>query len=199
MIIIGLTGSIGMGKSSVSRMLRRLHIPVFDADAVVHRLQGPGGAAVADIKKLFPETIDAGAVHRQKLARRVLGDAVALKQLEQLLHPLVRKAQRRWLGQQQRVRAAIVVLDVPLLFEKGGWRDCDLVMVVSAPLHVQTARVLARPGMTAARLAYIRALQWPDARKRRQADIVLPTGLGFRHTLTTLRQALHRQAAWRND
>lgn len=178
--IIGLTGSIGMGKSTVAAMFRRLGVPVFDADAEVRRVQGPGGRALAAIEDLFPGTTHAGGLHRERLGAAVFGDHAKLRALEQILHPLVAEAQGRFLSA-HRLKPA-VVLDVPLLFEKGGWRLCHLTVVVSAPARVQRARVLARPGMTREKFAGILRGQMPDAQKRARADVVIETGRGRRHT-----------------
>jgi dephospho-CoA kinase len=180
MMIIGLTGSIGMGKSTVAGMFRKLGVPVFDADAAVRQVQGPGGRALAAIETAFPGTTHAGGLHREKLGAAVFGDRVALRRLETILHPLVAEAQSRFLGA-NRLKEAIV-LDVPLLFEKGGWRRCDLTVVVSAPARVQRARVLARPGMTPEKFAGILKTQMPDREKRGLADVVIPTGRGRRVT-----------------
>ena len=174
MIILGLTGSIGMGKSTVAAMFRREGVPVFDADAAVHKLQGPGGKLVAAIEALHPGTTSAAGVDRGKLGQAVLGDVAALQRLERLLYPAVGRAQRAFM-RQNRARG-LVVLDIPLLFEKGGWRRVDVVAVVSAPAWMQRRRVLKRPGMTAAKLARIRHLQTPDREKRRRADFVIETG-----------------------
>jgi dephospho-CoA kinase len=179
-VIIGLTGSIGMGKSTVATMFRRLGVPVFDADAEVRRVQGPGGRALAAIEAAFPGTTHAGGLHRDKLGAAVFGDHSQLRRLEQILHPLVAEAQSDFLGA-HRLKPAIV-LDVPLLFEKGGWRRCHLTVVVSAPHRVQRARVLARPGMTQAKFAGILKGQMPDREKRARADVVIETGRGRRHT-----------------
>lgn len=186
MIIIGLTGSIGMGKSTVAAMFEAEGVPVFDADAAVRRLQGPGGRALAAIEAAFPGTTHAGGLHREKLAGQVFSDAIALKKLENILHPLVAEAQSAFLGAHRQRRA--VVLDVPLLFEKGGWRRCDLSIVVSAPYRVQRARVLARPGMTPMKFAAVLKSQLPDRQKRARADIVIETGRGRRHTLLAVRR-----------
>ena len=191
MIIIGLTGSIGMGKSATADMVRRMGVPVFDADAVVHSLQSAGGDAVAAIAAAFPGTTSVRGVDRNKLGAAVFNNTTALKILEAILHPLVRQAQDCWLAMHRRRRSPKVVLDIPLLFEKGGWRLCDCVIVVSAPAHVQRARVLARPGMTADRLAAILAKQMPDWEKRRRADYVLHTALGKRLTSDALKRLLH--------
>jgi dephospho-CoA kinase len=178
MNILGLTGSIGMGKSTAAAMLRRLGLPVHDADATVHTLFAPGGAAVAAVAAAFPGTVRDGAVDRAALGAVVFGDGAALKRLEAIVHPLVRRAEREFLARQRRRHARLVVLDVPLLFESGGGRRCDKVVVVSCPAFLQAQRVLARPGMSAERLAAIRAKQMPDSEKRKRADFVIPTGMG---------------------
>lgn len=186
MIVLGLTGSIGMGKSTVAAMFRAERVPVFDADAAVHALQGKGGRLVAAIEALFPGTTGALGVDRQALAGVVLRDKAALHRLERLVHPAVARMQRDFLRRHRGHR--LVVLDIPLLFEKGGWRRVDRIAVVSAPAWMQRARVLARPGMTAARLARIRALQLPDAEKRARADFVIPTGTTRVRTRAAVRQ-----------
>ena len=188
MIILGLTGSIGMGKSTVAQMFRREGVPVFDADAEVHRLQGPGGLLVAAIEALHPGTTGAAGVDRGRLGQAVLGDKAALARLERLIHPAVGKAQRAFL-RRHRARP-IVVLDIPLLFEKGGWRRVDAVAVVSAPAWIQRRRVLARPGMTPAKLARIRHLQTPDPEKRRRADFVIETGRTRTETAAEIRKLI---------
>jgi len=188
MIVIGLTGSIGMGKSTVAQMFRREGVPVFDADAEVHRLQGPGGLLVAAIEALHPGTTNAAGVDRGRLGQAVFGDKTALVRLERLIHPAVAKAQRIFL-RRNRARP-IVVLDIPLLFEKGGWRRVDAVAVVSAPAWIQRRRVLARPGMTAAKLTRIRHLQTPDPEKRRRADFVIETGTTRIETAAQIRKLI---------
>jgi dephospho-CoA kinase len=180
MIIIGLTGSIGMGKSTVAAMFERLGVPVFDADAEVRALQGPGGGALPAIEAAFPGTTGPTGLDREKLGAQVFGNPSALARLEAILHPMVADAQSRFLGRHRLKRA--VVLDVPLLFEKGGWRRCHVTVVVSAPARVQRARVLARPGMTAPKFAAILKTQMPDGEKRRRADVVIETGRGRRVT-----------------
>jgi dephospho-CoA kinase len=177
MIVLGLTGGIGMGKSTATATLRRLRVPVFDADAAVHRLQGRGGRAVAAIAAAFPDAVRDGRVDREALRRAVLGNSDALRRLERIVWPLVRDEERRFLARARRTGTRIAVLDVPLLFENGGQDRVDQVMVVSAPAAVQRARVLRRPGMTAERFAAIHARQMPDAEKRRRADHVVRTGL----------------------
>jgi dephospho-CoA kinase len=191
-IVVGLTGSIGMGKSTAADLLRRLGHPVYDADAAVHRLLGRGGAAVAAVGVRFPGVVRDGAVDRPALGRIVFGDRVALKALEAIVHPLVYAAQRRFLRTHALHRAPLVVLDIPLLFEGGGWRRCAASIVVSAPAVIQRQRVLRRPGMTATTFAGIVAQQMPDAQKRRRADAVVPSGLGKRLTRQRLRRALAR-------
>ena len=172
--VIGLTGSIGMGKSTAAAMFEREGVPVFDADAEVHRLQGPGGALVAAIEARFPGTTGPQGVDRQKLGRLVLGNTHELAALEAIVHPAVGKAQKRFLAA-NRARD-VVVLDIPLLFEKGGWRRVGAIAVVSAPAWMQRKRVMRRPGMTAAKLKAIRRLQVPDRVKRARADFIIETG-----------------------
>jgi len=187
-IVLGLTGSIGMGKSTAARMFRRLGVPVHDADAAVHRLMAKSGAAVPAIQREFPDVVVDGAVDRNALGRRVFNDAAALRRLEAILHPRTRQAARDFIKRHRRRRTPIVVLDIPLLFETGGDRLCDVVAVVSAPRFVQAARVLRRPGMTQERFARIRAQQMPDEIKRRRADFVVETGLGKADSLRQLRR-----------
>ncbi len=186
MVILGLTGSIGMGKSTAAHMFRLLGVPVHDADAAVHRLLGRGGAAVAAVELAFPGVARGGAVDRQRLAERVFDDPAALAQLEAILHPKVRLATLGFLKRQARARSAVVVLDIPLLFETGGQQLCDAVVVVSARPAVQASRVLARKGMTPERYKAILAKQATDREKRRRADFVVPTGGSKRDTLRRL-------------
>lgn len=188
MIVLGLTGGIGMGKSTASETFRRLGVPVFDADAAVHRLQRRGGRAVGPIAAAFPGCVTDGRVDREALRRAVLGDPAALKRLERIVHPLVREEERRFLARARRAGRRLVVLDVPLLLETGGEARVDAVVVVSAPAAVQRARVLRRPGMTEERLAAIRARQMPDAEKRRRADHVIRTGLSRRFAQAAIRR-----------
>ncbi len=186
MKVLGLTGSIGMGKSTAAAMLRRLGVPVHEADDVVHRLMTQGGSAVAAIGAAFPGVLRDGAVDRRALGARVFAEDAALRRLEEILHPLVRQDSARFLRRARGRRARVAVLDVPLLFEVGRDRDCDATIVVSAPKFVQRARVLARPGMSEARLDSVLSRQLPDSEKRRRADFVVPTGLGRRLTLRRL-------------
>jgi dephospho-CoA kinase len=187
MIITGLTGSIGMGKSAAAAMLRRLRVPVHDADATVHALLGPGGRAVPAVLAAFPDTgsLETG-IDRPELGRRVFGNPAALHRLERILHPKVAARERLFLAACARRRAPIVILDVPLLYETGGERRCDAVLVVSAPGFLQRQRVLARPGMTAKRFSDILAKQMPDREKRRHTRYVVETGLDKRHSLKML-------------
>ena len=175
--ILGLTGSIGMGKSTAAQALRRLGVRVHDADAEVHRLLAIDRPTIAAVAAAFPGVLRDGRVDRGELGRRVFGDPAALGRLEAILHPRVRAAEARFLHRARAARATLVVLDIPLLYETGGERRCDRVVVVSAPGFVQAARVLHRAGMTPERLAAILARQVPDASKRRRADFVVPTGL----------------------
>ncbi|HMO74461.1 MAG TPA: dephospho-CoA kinase [Sphingopyxis sp.] len=172
--LLGLTGSIGMGKSTAAAMFLAEGIPVFDADAEVHRLQGPGGALVDAIEARFPGTTGPGGVDRQKLGAQVLGNTHELAALEAIVHPAVARAQKRFLAR-HRARD-LVVLDIPLLFEKGGWRRVGAIAVVSAPAWMQAKRVMRRPGMSWAKLKAIRRLQVPDRVKRARADFVIETG-----------------------
>ena len=176
--VLGLTGSIGMGKSATAAMFRALGVPVHDADAAVHALYGPGGAAAEAIGQQFPGVLDAGgAVDRTALRRAVLGVPERMAALESLVHPLVRAQADAFLADQAGV--PLVVLDIPLLYETGGEVRCDAVAVVSAPAETQRRRVLARPGMTEEAFAAILAKQLPDADKRARADYVIDTGRGF--------------------
>ncbi len=184
--VIGLTGSIGMGKSTASSMLKSMGLPIFDADATVHGLMAKGGAAVAAVEAAFPGVAVDGAVSRPELGKRVFGNDPALRQLERILHPRVGQAERAFLAGVARRRLRYAVRDVPLLFETGGDKRCDATVVVSAPAHIQRARVLARPGMTEERLNLILAKQMPDAKKRQRADYVVPSGLGRRVTRDAL-------------
>jgi dephospho-CoA kinase len=190
MRVIGLTGSIGMGKSTAAAMLRGLGARVYDADRAVHRLMGPGGAALAEIEAAFPGVTGPKGVDRQALGARVFGDPAALKRLEAILHPRVAAARDAFLKRCARQGVGFAVLDVPLLFETGLDRRCDLTILMTAPPTVQRFRVLKRPGMTDEKLERIRAQQIPDAVKRRLADVVVPTGLGRRPVLRRLRRAL---------
>jgi len=179
MIYLGLTGSIGMGKSATAAMFREEGIPVYDADAAVHAIYARGGSAVGPVGALFPEVIEDGAVDRSKLRERVLGDADALKQLEAAVHPLVGLEQLKFREQAEASDAPCAVLDVPLLYETGGDTRCDYVVVVSAPQDIQRQRVLERGSMTEAEFEAILAKQTPDAEKRARADFIVSSAHGF--------------------
>jgi dephospho-CoA kinase len=190
MVIVGLTGSIGMGKSTAAKMLRQMGVPVYDADAAVHALQAPGGAALPPIEAAFPGVVKGGVLDRQALGARVFGDKEALRKLEAIVHPLVAQRQRAFLRRAARRGVPLVVLDIPLLFEGRGERRVDATMVVSAPAFLQRRRVLARPGMTADKFAGILRQQVPDWTKRRLATVVISTGLGLAPTRTALAKAI---------
>ncbi|AZO25660.1 dephospho-CoA kinase [Mesorhizobium sp. M1E.F.Ca.ET.045.02.1.1] len=177
MIVLGLTGSIGMGKSTTAKMFADAGVPVHDSDETVHRLYS--GKAAPLVEAAFPGTTKAGVVDRARLAEKVLGDPAALKKLEAIIHPLVRADADAFLGLHRAAGAPIAVLDIPLLFETGGRNRVDKVVVVTAPAEIQRARVLARPGMSAAKFEAILAKQVPDTEKRRQADFIVDTGQGF--------------------
>lgn len=190
MRIVGLTGSIGMGKSTAANALRRLGVPVHDADATVHRLLRTDRSLIAAIETAFPGVSGTDGIDRAALGARVFGDPAALRRLEGLIHPQVRRAEAAFLRRMRASRRPLVVLDIPLLFETGGDRRCDATMVVAAPRFLQEQRVLSRAGMTPERLAAIRARQAPDEEKLRRADIVIPTGLNRNYALRILKQAL---------
>ncbi len=186
MMVIGLTGGIGMGKSTAAAAFRRARIPVFDADAAVHRLQAPGGRAVPLIGQAFPGTVCNGVLDRALLRNAVLGDRPALSRLEAILHPMVRTEERAFLARSRRAGHQLAVLDIPLLFETGGDRRVDLVVVVSAPRAVQEHRVRSRRKMSPSAVAAVIGRQMTDAEKRRRADVVIHTGLSRRHALREL-------------
>ncbi len=190
MKVIGLTGGIGMGKSTAAAALRRAGLPVFDADRCVHALQAPGGRAVPAIAALLPDVVQAGRIDRAALRRAVVADPSLLSALERIMHPLVRAAQARFLARARAAGRSRAVLDVPLLLEGHGDRDCDLVIVVSAPRALQLARIRRRRGMTLAEAAALIARQMPDAQKRARADIVIDTGLSRWHSLRQIRRWL---------
>lgn len=185
MIVLGLTGSVGMGKSATAKMFAEAGVPVFDADAAVHRLYE--GEAVPLVEAAFPGSTVGGRIDREKLSARVVGKPDALAKLEAIVHPLVRKARRDFLDKARADGAKIAVVDIPLLFETGSHDEVDRIVVVSAPHHVQKGRVLERPGMTEEKFAAIHARQVPDAEKRRRADFVVDTSQGFE----TARDSVH--------
>jgi len=193
--IIGLTGSIGMGKSTVAAMFERAGVPAFDADAEVRAMQGPGGELVAAIEEAFPGSTNAQGVDRDALGKLVFADKDKLARLEAIVHPAVGKNRAQFLA--DNAEAPLILFDIPLLFERGGHAAVDTVLVVSAPADIQRERVLARPGMTAEKFEHILALQTPDAEKRERADHVIDTGLTLEETeaqvlklIQTLNEAL---------
>lgn len=188
--ILGLTGSIGMGKSAVAAMFQGLNVPVFDADAAVHQLQGPGGILLPAIEAAFPGTTGVNGVDRPKLGAAVFGDAAALKRLEAIVHPAVGAMRKDFLT--RHADAPLVVFDIPLLFEKGGWEQVGAVVVVSASPEAQRARVLARPGMTEEKFEQILKLQVPDAEKRARADHVIDTGTSLAETRHAVQRLVHQ-------
>jgi len=190
MKVIGLTGSIGMGKSTVANLFRRRGVPVYDADRIVHGLSARGGRAVSAIRRAFPGAVVDGAVDRTVLGAMVFGNDAALKRLEAILHPLVAEERQKFLRWARARRVPVVVLDVPLLFETGGDARADIIVVVSAPAFLQTARVMKRPGMTADKLAGIRSHQLADREKRRRADLVVRTGGDKRSALRQIDRLL---------
>lgn len=192
MFVLGLTGSLGMGKSATAKMFAEDGVPVHDADAAVHRLYEAEAAPL--IEAAFPGTTGGGKVDREKLAQRVLGDAAAIKKLEAIVHPLVRNSEEKFLVEAARKGAAVAVLDIPLLFETGGDDRCDAVIVVSAPSDVQRARVFERSGMTEQKFAAILAQQMSDAEKRKRADFVVDTSKGFDAARAQVRDILARIA-----
>jgi len=192
MFILGLTGSIGMGKSTTAKFFAEEGVPVHDADAAVHRLYE--NEAVAAIEAAFPGTTASGKVDRTRLAARVLGDDAARKQLEGIVHPLVRESEVKFLADARARKAPIVVLDIPLLYETGGEQRVDAVVVVTAPAEVQRERVMARPSMTEDRFAQVLAAQVPDAEKRRRADFVVDTSRGFDAAREQVRDILAKVA-----
>lgn len=194
MRIIGLTGGIGMGKSTAAAVFRRARIPVFDADATVHALQAPGGDALPAIASAFPDAVSNGRLDRSRLRADVLSDPSALRRLEDIIHPLVRRAEARFLSWARRRGCPIAVLDIPLLMETGGLERVDLTLVVSAPRSVQVARLRQRRKMSDAEIEAVLARQMPDTEKRRRADVVLPTGLSRNFAQLRLRRLI---AQWR--
>jgi dephospho-CoA kinase len=190
--ILCLTGSLGMGKSKTAEFFAEAGVPVHDSDAVVHALYE--GEAVPAIERAFPGATAGGKVDRNKLAAMVVGDAAALARLEAIVHPLVAAARDAFLARAQARGAPVVLLDVPLLFETGGERRCDAVVVVSAPAEMQRRRAFERPGMSEDKFAALVAKQTPDAEKRRRADFVLDTSQGFDHARAQVRDILRRVA-----
>ena len=201
MIRVGVTGSIGMGKSTTTAMFRQAGCPVYDADAEVHRLYSPGGAAVAPVEADFPGVTVDGAIDRARLSQYVLGDPQALKRLNAIVWPLVGAARADFIRQAESAGAPFAIFDIPLLYETGGEKSVDVVVVVSAPADVQRERVLARPGMTEQKFAAILAAQTPDDEKRARADFVVDAGAGLdsaRTQVTGIIAALRARAKQAN-
>jgi dephospho-CoA kinase len=197
MIVVGLTGSIGMGKSTTAGLFAEAGIPVYDADAEVRRLYAPGGAAVVAVEAAFPGVVEAGAIDRDRLGARVLGNPQALNQLNSIVWPLMGDARAKFIADAAAAEAALVILDIPLLFETGGERNVDVTVVASAPLEVQRKRVLARQAMTEAKFAAILKAQMPDAEKRLRANFVVDTSRGMddaRAQVTAIIAALRGRA-----
>ncbi|MBV1933843.1 MAG: dephospho-CoA kinase [Parvibaculaceae bacterium] len=194
MLLIGLTGSIGMGKSETAKMFVSHGVPLYDADAAVHKIYAPGGAAVAPLSEAFENIQNAqGGIDREALSKQVLGNGDAMKKLEEIVHPLVGKAQLEFISQNLENKTPMVVLDIPLLFETGGKSRVDVIVVVSAPYELQRERVLQRPGMTVEKFDVIHAKQVPDKDKRAGADFVIETDKGLEHAeqeVTTIIAAL---------
>jgi dephospho-CoA kinase len=190
MFILGLTGSLGMGKSTTAKFFAEEGVPVHDADAAVHRLYE--GEAVPLIEAAFPGTTAGGKVDRDKLAKRALGDAAAIRKLEEIVHPLVRASEQRFLAEAERQGAKVAVLDIPLLFETKGDERCDAVVVVSAPAEMQRQRAFERPGMSEEKFQAMLAKQMPDAEKRARADFIVDSGQGFERAHAQVRDILAR-------
>jgi len=197
MIVVGLTGSIGMGKSTVARMFAEEGAPSFDSDAAVHEMYAAGGTAAAPVEAAFPGVTRDGAIDRAALSAQVVGNEEAIRRLEAIVHPLVRQAQANFLAEQRAAGTAVVVLDIPLLFESTGAQAVDKIVVVSAPADVQRARVLGRPGMTEEKFEGLLARQTSDAEKRARADFVIDTGGRLEETRAQVRAVLDalREAA----
>ena len=197
MIVLGLTGTIGMGKSTVGNFFAESGVPVYDADDAVHRLYG--GDAAPLIEAAFPGTTQDGTVDRARLAERVVGDAQALRRLEAIVHPLVRREEEQFIATAEAAGAAVAVLDIPLLLETGGDKRCDAVVVVSAPTEMQLARVMGRTGMTEEKFAGLLAKQMPDAEKRRRADFIVDSSQSFDHARAQVRDILRVVARMREN
>jgi len=190
MLALGLTGGIGMGKSTAAKALNAMGFPVYHADYAVHEALRKGGKAVRQVARLFPEALRNGAIDRKILGRFVFGHPRKLKQLEKILHPFVWQAEAAFLKQAHRDKASAVILEIPLLFETGGEGRFDAVLCVTAPYAIQKARVLARPGMTEARFKAIRARQMKDSEKRKKADYIIHTGKGLADTRKQLKRVM---------
>lgn len=190
MLILGLTGSIGMGKSETTRMFREEGVPVYDADAAVHEVYAKGGSAVEPLEEAFPGVTRDGAVDRELLSKRILGDDEAIKTMGQIVYPKIGLLQRQFMKDAVAANEPIVVLDIPLLFETSGGANVDRIIVVSAPAKMQRERVLAREGMSVEKFESILARQMPDADKRSKADYVIETGKGLEHAHSRVREII---------
>lgn len=190
MLILGLTGSIGMGKSTAAAILRARGFPVYSADDAVHALLKKGGKAVKPVARLLPTSLKRGAIDRKHLGLAVFDQPRKLRQLEKILHPLIRRTERAFLAKARKDKARAAILEIPLLYETGGEKRCDYTFCVTAPRALQRARVLARPNMTPAKFKAILARQMPDAEKRKYADFIIPTGKGLAATAHHLDKAL---------
>ncbi len=188
MIIVGLTGSIAMGKTETARMFKRLDVPVYSADDAVHELYAANGAAVKPIGNLFADVIVNGAVSREKLSLKILENPAIIGDIERIIHPLVRHKQNEFIKNSKQNGEALIVLDIPLLFETGGNELVDKVLVVSAPAEIQARRALARPGMTGEKLELILSRQMPDEEKRAKADYIVETDKGLEHAFAQVRE-----------
>ncbi|MBL8906480.1 MAG: dephospho-CoA kinase [Rhizobiales bacterium] len=195
MKVIGLTGSIAMGKSETARMFAEAGVPVFDSDAMVHRLYATDGAAVAPLRQAFPQAVRNGAVDRETLSAILAREPERFAELEAIVHPLLRRAEEQFLADHRARGTPIVLLDIPLLFETQRENEVDVIVVVSAPAAIQRARALARPGMTAEKLATILARQMPDAEKRKRADFIVDSSQGLDHARAEVRHILQSLAA----
>ncbi|MGE3877189.1 MAG: dephospho-CoA kinase [Parvibaculaceae bacterium] len=192
MIVIGLTGSIGMGKTETARMFAAEGVPVSDSDTIVHELYDEGGAAVEPVAAIFPDVVARGRIDRTKLAKHLAAHPEDFPRLEAIVHPLVRAEQEKFLAEARRRKARLAVLDIPLLFETGRDRTVDKIVVVSAPANVQRRRVLARPGMTEEKFAAILARQLPDQEKRSRADFIVDSGRGLDYARAQVRHIIDR-------
>jgi dephospho-CoA kinase len=195
--LIGLTGSIGMGKTETAKLFAKLGIPVYDSDAAVHRLYERGGAAVEKIAAAFPGSVREGRVDREALSRQLRANEAGFKMLEAIVHPLVAAEQRKFMEQAEKDGAEIVVQDIPLLFETGGHARMDAVVVVSAPKHIQRERVLERPGMTEEKLDQILSRQMPDEEKRAKAHYIVETDKGIDHAFEQVKKIVEELRAKR--
>jgi dephospho-CoA kinase len=197
LIILGLTGSIGMGKTTTSDNFRKIGIPIHDADQAVHEMMSEGGEALAFISETFPASVRNGSIDRKVIAKEVFSDKKVLNKIEKFLHPLVRLREKAFLGRCARQGKKIVVLDIPLLFETGGEKRCDGVITVSAPKYIQFQRVMCRPDMTPERFKTILSRQVSDTEKRKRSDFVILTGLGRHFSLIQTKMIVKITKKWK--